>query len=52
MNNLSSYYGLTDSRMSATEKDLPVKLILIQKWIQVRDPRKYELELLKPEMVL
>ena len=24
MNNLSSYYGLTDSRMSASEKDLPV----------------------------
>ena len=25
MNNLSSYYGLTDIRMSASEKDLPVK---------------------------
>ena len=24
MNNLSSYYGLTDSNMSASEKDLPV----------------------------
>jgi hypothetical protein len=24
MNNLSSYCGLTDSRMSASEKDLPV----------------------------
>ena len=24
MNNLSSYYGLTDSRMSAAEKDLHV----------------------------
>ena len=26
MNNLSSYCGLTDSRMSASEKDLPVSL--------------------------
>ena len=24
MNNLSSYYGLTDSRMSASDTDLPV----------------------------
>ena len=31
MNNLSSYYGLTDSRMSASETDLPV-LILILKY--------------------
>ena len=27
MNNLLSYYGLTDSRMRASEKDLPVLLI-------------------------
>ena len=26
MNNLLSYYGLTDSRMSASEKDLPVAI--------------------------
>ena len=26
MNNLSSYYGLTDSRTSASEKDLPVPM--------------------------
>ena len=26
MNNLSSYCGLTDSRMSASEKDLPVSV--------------------------
>ena len=26
MNNLLSYYGLTDSRMSASEKDLPVSV--------------------------
>ena len=30
MNNLSSYCGLTDSRMRASEKDLPVKTNLIR----------------------
>ena len=30
MNNLSSYCGLTDSRMRASEKDLPVSIIQIQ----------------------
>jgi hypothetical protein len=29
MNNLLSYYGLTDARMRASEKDLPVVTILI-----------------------
>ena len=28
MNNLSSYYGLNDSRMSASEIDLPVSIFL------------------------
>ena len=26
MNNLLSYYGLTDARMRASEKDLPVRI--------------------------
>ena len=27
MNNLLSYYGLTDSRMSASDTDLPVQML-------------------------
>ena len=33
MKNLSSYYGLTGSRMRASEKDLPVKVLLVSVWI-------------------
>ena len=29
MNNMSSYFGLTDSRISASEKDLPVLTVQI-----------------------
>ena len=29
MNNLLSYHGLTDARMSASEKDLPVIFIIL-----------------------
>ena len=31
MNNLLSYCGLTDARMRASEKDLPVKTFLLLK---------------------
>ena len=30
MNNLLSHFGLTDSRMRASEKDLPVKVEAVQ----------------------
>ena len=33
MNNLSSYYGLTDSRMSASEKDLPVLTLVAREYV-------------------
>ena len=35
MNNLSSYCGLTDSRMSASEKDLPVPVTLLKKYFSL-----------------
>ena len=38
LNNLSSYCGLTDSRMRASEKDLPVKNI---KFKHVWQTKKY-----------
>ena len=40
MNNMSSYYGLTDSRMSASEKDLPVctELCIIVVWKNSKIP--------------
>ena len=29
MNNLSSYCGLVDARISASEKDLPVQMVVV-----------------------
>ena len=42
MNNLSSYCGLTDSRMRASDIDLPVNVLLT--WHSVRIPDEIHIE--------
>ncbi len=37
MNNLSSYCGLTDSRMRASDKDLPVKKSLFGSYFTTKE---------------
>ena len=35
MNNLSSYCGLTDARMRASEKDLPVPMLFLEDFLEL-----------------